>query len=690
MNHLVYKIVKPIFYSAKNNSVGRKAIFFAFTFRKLNKKFKNTFITAKYLTQNLNKFYVSNSKKTKGVQINDLFKKLEINIDDKGFMFSLDCFRNLDQNGRIIDNISVDYSKILYYSLNDYKNHYSNLESSDFTQNQLNLLDAIENLINREIDCLNNSNHPNKVKFIQYLNNIKNKKTGSFEEGLQRILFFNQLLWQNGHRLNGLGRLDKILNDLYIKDLQNNQINQENALNLIKEFLKTLHSYYWFKSATLMGDTGQVIVLGGKEEDGTYFYNDLTSLFIKAIKELQLPDPKVLLRISSKTPRFLIEESLECINTGVGCPLFSNDEEVISKMIDFGYDSEDAYNYVVSACWEPAAVGKGLEQNNIDFISYLKPLNDLFDSMSDKKLSKIDNFDLLFDLYKNRLKKEADNLIDTLNKIKWNEDPLLSLFIDDCNEKQLDISKGGAKYNHYGITTVSLASTVNSLYNLKKLVFEDKKYSLIELNNMRKNNFKDNEYVLNELKLNKIHFGIDDEEIINLTNDIIKYLEESFSNYNNSLEGKIKFGLSAPSYIDAGKSIKASFDGRKDFEPFSTHISSDGDDYTEIMHFASKIDYSGPKFNGNVVDLMVSPSFINDNFDKFVDFIMLSIKLGFFQMQMNVVDSDTLIKAKENPDLYPNLIVRVWGFSAYFNELPLDYQELLINRALKNESKLAI
>ena len=120
------------------------------------------------------------------------------------------------------------------------------------------------------------------------------------------------------------------------------------------------------------------------------------------------------------------------------------------------------------------------------------------------------------------------------------------------------------------------------------------------------------------------------------------------------------------------------------------HISADlNNDYTELMRFASKIDYEGCKFNGNVVDLMVSPNFIKNNFEKFTDYILLSIKLGFYQMQMNVVDSKTLIEAKAHPELHTNLIVRVWGFSSYFNDLPLSYKDLLIERALKNERKLS-
>lgn len=113
-------------------------------------------------------------------------------------------------------------------------------------------------------------------------------------------------------------------------------------------------------------------------------------------------------------------------------------------------------------------------------------------------------------------------------------------------------------------------------------------------------------------------------------------------------------------------------------------------DFTEILRFASKLDYGGCKFNGNVIDLMLSPDFIKDHMEKFTDFIYSSIKLGFFQMQMNVVSSRILIEAKEDPEAYPNLIVRVWGFSAYFNDLPEEYQDLLIERALRNEGKKAI
>ena len=698
------KIAKPVYHKAQDNSMGRRSITLAFLLRRLTRRFGSKEKASSYLAKNMHKFYITGSKFNKGTQIKNLFRKVDIHIPKSGFIFFLDEFKHLSEDGHIIDNISIDYSRVLKSSVYEYNEFYFHPKagrgfardlSSDFIKNQLDALDGIELLIYRIIKKLRNSNHKDRAKFARYFENMIDKPAEHFEEALQRILFYNQLLWQTGHGLNGLGRLDKILEDYYFDDLNSGFISQEEAYDLIKSFLRTLHTYYWYKSAALMGDTGQVIILGGKYDDEYgeyYFYNDLTYMFIRAIKDLQLPDPKVLLRVSSETPRDLIELSLETINTGIGSPLFSNDEVVIDKMIEFGYDKEDANNYVVSACWEPSAVGKGFEQNNINFISYLKPLNEFFDNETEQFLENVNNFGELFNSYKYYLKKDADELVAFLDNIEWNSDPLLSLFIDNCNEKNMDISQGGAKYNHYGITTVGLANTVNSLYSIKKLVFEDKKYSLNELNKMRKNNFKKDKYqdAYNELKSIKPRFGMDDEEILDISNDIIQFLEDCFKDYTNKFGGKIKFGLSAPSYISAGAEINASFDGRKAGEPLSTHISLDTNkDFTEVLRFASKLDYGGAKFNGNVIDLMLSPDFIKNHSDKFTDFIYSSIKLGFFQMQMNVVDSKTLIEAKENPEAHPNLIVRVWGFSAYFNDLPEEYQDLLISRALKNEGKLA-
>ncbi len=640
-------------------------------FRALSKKL------GKYNSDNFFKrshnFYVPSIKQTKGKQIQKLFTKININIPKEGFIFTLDPWKCLYNENGTIGNITMDYSKILNNSIEDLKLAYNS--QNEFTSNQLDTLKAFEILIDREIEELKLSNREDKYEYINYLKNIKFKKAESFKEALQRILFFNQILWQTNHPLNGVGRLDLILNDLYEKD----NISKKEANELIKDFIIKIHSYYYYKSNELAGDTGQIIVLGGLNEDNFYFHNDLTYLFINALKELNLPDPKIILRYSDKTPDDLMELVVETMATGIGSPLLSNDDVVIKNLINFGYEKEDAYNYVVSACWEPAPLGKGLELNNVTSIIFLKPLNALLDN---EDLSKYSNFNEFFDEYKIYLKNYLNEILNQINNYVWEEDPIISLFIENNND---DVSKGSAIYNNYGLTSVSLSNTVNSLYNIKKLVFDDEKYSFEELNENRKANFQD-ELLLNELKSQK-KFGMDDSEIIRLTNEVTCFVDEVFNSKKTKYGGKFKFGLSAPSYISGSLDILASLDGRKNYEPFNVHISlDDNKDYMEIMHFASKLDYTNHKFNGNVVDFMVAPDFIEKNFKKFLDFLKMSLNMGVFQMQLNVVSSKILIDAQKHPDRYPNLIVRVWGFSSYFKDLPIEYQNILIKRACDNEN----
>ena len=484
--------------------------------------------------------------------------------------------------------------------------------------------------------------------------------------------------------LNGLGRLDLLLDKYYEKDKDN--YTEDEVINIIKDFLLKLHDNYWYKSNSLLGDTGQIIILGGTLEDNTYFSNDLTYYFIRCIKDLQIPDPKILLRVNKDVPNRLMELSLSCIKTGVGCPLLANDEVIINNLIKFGYDKKDAYNYVTSACWEPLILGDSLDQNNVDSIVYIKPFNKLLDEYD---LDKIDNIEKLLSVYKTYLE---DYLKDFLikNSFKWEEDPLISLFITSCNKRGIDISNGGAKYNNYGFTSVSLPNLVNSILNIETLVFKEHKYTLKELNNARLNNFKD-ESILKDIKNVKERFGQDSDHIIDITNNMINIVGDYLNDKRNIFNGKYKFGLSAPSYISASYNVLASLCGRHNYEPFDVHISINkySNGYTELFSFASSLNYSNNSFNGNVIDFIVSKTFIEKNFDKFNLFLKLSIDKGFFETQMNVINSDILLRAKKNPQEFPNLIVRVWGFSAYFNDLPDEYKDVIIKRTLEYEGKLS-
>ena len=506
------------------------------------------------------------------------------------------------------------------------------------------------------------------------------ERAETLEEALQRILFWSSIFWQCNQRLIGIGRLDKLLNR-FINEVD--EIGVLKVKEIIKDFLTEMHRYYAFKSNPVaMGDTGQIIILGGIEPGREYFCNAFTYLFIDAIKELHLPDPKSLLRVSDKMPEDLLQRAIDSIASGIGCPLLSNDDVVIPALMEFGYEQADACNYVTSACWEPLAYGKSLEVNNIFDLNYAEVLCDI---CRDNTLLSCHFFDEVITLYCERLGKYVDEILSQLAEIRWEMNPLMSLFVVSCRESGKDVSQGGAKYNNYGILTVGLSNTVNSLMNLRELVFGTKEYTISDFVAAQKSNFSGFEELKKKLS-NSGYFGKDDEIVISLVNKITEAVYMRGSRFRNQFGGKLKWGLSSSGYAEQGKNTEATLDGRAAKQPLGVHISNNkSEPFTELVLFASKLNYSGNRSNGNVLDFFVAPQLINNNFDKFLLFIRSAIKIGFYQMQMNVVSSEVLRDALLHPENHVDLIVRVWGFSAYFNELPRRYQELLIQRAEESE-----
>ena len=327
--------------------------------------------------------------------------------------------------------------------------------------------------------------------------------------------------------------------------------------------------------------------------------------------------------------------------------------------------------------------GKSSSLNNMTVLNYLKALDNL---LKRECLEDIKTFEDLIEKYLIYLQRNLRAVKRVLACHRFQYNPLLSVFTEDCYEKKMDVSCGGARYHHVGITSVAMGNLVDTLFHIKEYVFDRQIYSLYDIKRILIQNFEENESLRNELKGKASRYGTDEEEVLNLVNRITACVSDEIEGYRSYLGGKMKVGLSGSAYMDAARSFGASFDGRKAGEPFTVHISNeDNDGFTEIVGFASQLEYGAGRFNGNVVDFMVSPDFIHNNWDKFVDFLLGCIRKGFFEMQMNVVSSKTLLEAREHPEKFPNLIVRVWGFSAYFKDLPEEYKDVLIERALKNE-----
>lgn len=622
-------------------------------------------------------------KRDISTDIQALFEKVELQWDRSSFFFYwMDTRKTIAVRGNILSNFTLDYDRVISGSFNVLADQAVKVggmygERAQYTKN------AVELLKNRILEVLSTNGSTAAQQLQEEFTVMLDCPARHFHEGLQRILFFNQMLWQTRHTLNGLGRLDKILGNLYDADLRDGVLTTDDAYAMILDFLTCLSKWYSYKSSALLGDIGQIIILGGEEQDGSYFSNDLTCLFMRAQAELGRPDPKILLRVSDHMPEELLHEAVKALTVKTGSPLFSNDTVIIPYLLNFGMRKEDAYNYCVSACWEPFIPGKSLDQNNIKTFDFFRPLDAMLRA---DDLDTLDGYDSLLARYDAYLRQEWKTFLQSLNEFVWAVDPLVSMMTTGCTETGKDISQGGALYSNYGVTSVGMGSVCDTLLIIDRLVYQDKAYTLAQLNGAREKNYAGYPELQAMLKNQKKHFAHDDERAVALVNHIMEVSNQEIEEYRNPLGGRVKFGLSSPNYIKNAKKMAADLTGRVMGTPYGTHISCVDAPYTEVVQFAGKLHHGKYGFNGNVVDFFVSPGLLENNQEQFASFLKAAISVGFFQMQMNILDSTTLIDAKRHPEKYPGLIVRVWGFSAYFNDLPEDYQNLLIERAQANEA----
>lgn len=622
--------------------------------------------------------------KSKTKQLSRFLSKVDIcPADNDTFLYSLDCMKTVQNKNPIYGNCTANYEMIVHGSLHEVSESLLDKESA-FAQEEQNMISALRDFLAR---CHRNASVAEKYsKQLDAIESLFERPAQSFFEALQRILFFNQLLWQTGHKLNGLGHLDWILEDLYYHDLASGSLTRDTAKEILRDFFNVLHDNYWFKSSALLGDTGQIIILGGRDINGNYHCNELTYLFIEVSKELRLPDPKVLLRCTADMPQDLLEAAVDCIATGIGAPLLSNDDEIIPDLISCGFEETDVFDYGTAACWEPLIPGVSCDANNVVSLNFAVPLVRLLNS---NEFVQCDSLESLLMAYEALLRTYIQELVMPLTTLIFEEDPLLSLISPSSLLQQKDFTRGGAKYNHLGLTSVGMGTVVNSMLNIEKLVYREKRYTAEQLNAYRKENFAGCEDLLQELKNLPHGYGSDDDAVVALTRRIMSVASNELNRYHTKFDGRFKVGLSSPNYISDAEKVEATFDGRKDGEPFGVHISSEkAIPTTELLSFAMKLDYRDNRVNGNVIDFITSPGMLAQNREKYVAMLRTGFSGeggGIFQLQMNVVDSKTLIAAKANPTLFPQLVVRVWGFSAYFNDLPDEYKDVLIARALESE-----
>jgi trans-4-hydroxy-L-proline dehydratase len=507
------------------------------------------------------------------------------------------------------------------------------------------------------------------------------------------------------------GRLDQHLFPFYDKEIQEG--------TLTKEYAKELLQSFWIKfnnhpAPPKVGVTAlesntytdfALINLGGLNEDGSSAVNELSFLILDVIEEMRLLQPSSMVQISKKNPDSFIKRTLEITKTGFGQPSYFNTDAIVQELIRQGKDIIDARNGGASGCVETGAFGmesyiltgyfnlnKVLEitlNNGIDPLT--KKLIGIetgdpnqFNSFEDLLLAFREQLNYFIDI-----KIKGSNIIESIYA-KYMPAPFLSLIIDDCIVNAKDYNAGGARYNTNYIQGVGLGTITDSLTAIKYHVFDEKTIELGDLLDGLKTNFKDQKDLRYKLIYETPKWGNDDDYVDEQATLVFNLFFDAVNGRPTPRGGTYRVNmLPTTSHIYFGTKLATTADGRLAKEPISEGISpvqgADTLGPTAVIKSASKIDHL--RTGGTLLNQKFNPSIFNkeSNIEKIKDLIRTYFNFDGHHIQFNVVTVETLKKAKKNPEKYKDLIVRVAGYSDYFNDLGEDLQDEIIRRTEHNE-----
>ncbi len=514
------------------------------------------------------------------------------------------------------------------------------------------------------------------------LSQVPAKPARSFYEA---CLFFKIIVYTlrcANHSHLTIGRFDQYMYSYFKADIERG-VDRDELFEILELFFLTLNTDSDIYFGAQQGDNGQSMVLGGFDKNGKDMYNELSEMCIHASLEINMIDPKINIRVGKKTPDRIYELGTKMTKLGLGFPQYCNDDVAVPYLLSLGYDEADAYNYGVAACWEFIVSDNAYDvPNRMNF-----NLPAIVNEAVHEKLSSSKNYTELFAFVKEKIEYHANLYI---KKYAQREEPVtmqyLSLFVDGCIEKGLDMSEGGAKYHNYGSLISGIATAADSLAAIKKTVFEDKTINANELLLALNADFEGYTDIRTKL-LSCSKMGNNDDYVDSIAAELITAYSDAFHGKDNGHGGVWRIGTgSAQGYFMQSKETGATADGRHAHDyyecSFSPSMTAKTFGPLSIIQSFTKYDLRKVCHGGPLTMELHDSVFRNEEGEKKVaKLVKAFINLGGHQLQLNAINRDKLIDAKEHPEAHRELIVRVWGWSGYFCELDPAYQDHIIKRA---------
>ena len=602
--------------------------------------------------------------------------------------------------------------------------------------------------------CTDAARKEELLRIAENCSRVPAKGAQNFYEACQSFWFVQQLiqLESSGHSISP-GRFDQYMYPYYKKDMENGNISREFAQELMDCIWVKLNDLNKCRDAvSAEGFAGyslfQNLIAGGQNKEGEDVTNDLSFMCIQASMHVRLPQPSLSVRVWNGSPHEFLIKAAELTRTGIGLPAYYNDEVIIPSLQNRGLSLEDAREYNIIGCVEPQKAGKTEGWHDAAFFNMCRPLELVFANGEDKgemvgvptgEVTEMSSFEEFYNAYKKQMEYgisllvNADNAIDVAHA-KRCPLPFLSCMVDDCLKRGKSVQEGGAVYNFTGPQGFGIANMADSLFAVRKLVYEEKKVTMEEMKEALAWNFGKGldqqsvsdtaEAVLRKMKdagqkidentvssilqavmnaqpgeekmkrYEEIHnmieevpkFGNDIPEVDYFARDVAYTYTKPLQNYKNPRGGQFQAGLYPVSAnVPLGGQTGATPDGRYAHTPVADGVSpSAGKDVngpTEAATSVSRLDHFIVS-NGTLFNQKFHPSALSgrEGLEKFVALIRSYFDQKGMHMQFNVVDRDTLLDAQKYPEKYKHLVVRVAGYSALFTTLSRSLQDDIIRR----------
>ena len=516
----------------------------------------------------------------------------------------------------------------------------------------------------------------------------------SFHEALQSVFFTRMLvMWETSLCVShSVGRIEQFLNSYYERDIKERKLTKEETQELIDCFLiKLNHMGY-----------GDHVAVGGIKVNGQDATNDISYMILDGMAHVRLTEPFASIMVHSKTPDSLLIKACQLLSLGTGHPVFINNDVQVDQMLARAIPLEHARTVTQVGCYEPVIAGYDagtLPSGLMNLASMMElVMSNGWNHYYQKKLGlesgdprQFKSFEELQEAFRSQVAWLVKDII-LVEKIveqtlvELTPTPYESALIEDCIEKGISREAGGARYN-FGpmVLGTGAIDAGNSLAAIKRLVFEEGKITMDQLCNALDNNFKgyDN---LRQMLLKEPKFGNDDDYVDEQVAWVSHVFAEEVKKIKNPRGGYgTTIGAPMQMYVYAGSATGALPSGRLAGEPLSDAWSpcagTDLNGPTSVFKSHGKIDHV-ELLSGVTLNMRLDPELFNgeDGIKRCADMIRGFVDQKVFQVQINVISSETLRAAQKEPNKFRDVMVKVAGYSDYFVTLPKELQDGIIAR----------